>query len=271
MQPIVLAHGFIGYRRFTFWSMFSGVAAALRDRGYTALQPMTHPTAPIEERAGRLAEFIESELGPSEPFHWIGHSMGGLDGRFMASPGGLNLGHRFLTLTTLSTPHRGSPLADRIPQTARNALSFAARWGRYLFRGEQRQFLDGLAENRWSGLDQLNSRFIQSQFNPKIIDHPQVRYYSHAGVVDYSQASIANIFRRPAWRYLLDLEGENDGMVSVQSARWGEFKGVLPADHGEMVGLRIIPWVKSNFDHVAFFVKAAQELEKMEKDILSTR
>lgn len=251
------------------WSMFTGVAEALRAKGYIALQPMTHPTAPIEERAGRLAEFIERELGPSEPFHWIGHSMGGLDGRFLASPGGLNLGHRFLTLTTLSTPHHGSPIADRIPQPARTALSFAARWGRYLFREEQRQFLNDMAENCWRGLDQLSPSYIQPKFNPKIADHPKVRYYSYVGVVDYSQPSIANLFRRPAWRYLLDREGENDGMVSVQSARWGEFKGILAADHGEMVGLRIIPWIKSPFDHIAFFLKTAQELEIIEKEILT--
>lgn len=267
MQPILLAHGFIGYRKFALWSMFDGVVDALRAHGYSALQPMVHPTAPIEERAGQLVEFIQRELGPAESFHWIGHSMGGLDGRYIASPCGLNLGHRFLTLTTLSTPHYGSPLANRIPQSARRAVSFAARWGRYLFRGEQRQFLDNLAECRWDGLDQLSPSYIQMQFNPKIIDHPQVRYYSYAGAVDYSEKTFANRIRRPAWQCILNLEGANDGMVSIQSGRWGEFKGTLPADHGELVGLRIIPWVKSHFDHIGFFIELAQELGYVERII----
>ncbi|MGC9329057.1 MAG: esterase/lipase family protein, partial [Candidatus Hinthialibacter sp.] len=250
MQPIILAHGFIGYRKFMFWSMFDGVAEALRAEGYTALQPMAHPTASIEERAAQWVDFINKELGPDEPFHWIGHSMGGLDGRYIASPGGLNLGRRILTLTTLSTPHHGSPLAERIPRWVRAGLSASARAGRFFFRGEQRRFLDDLAECRWDGLNQLSPKYADSSFNPQIGDHPNVDYYSYAGSVDYSRVTWKNVFRQPVWRFMMRVDGPNDGMVSVKSAKWGEFKGIIPSDHGEMVGLRIIPWAKPSFDHI---------------------
>jgi triacylglycerol lipase len=30
-------------------------------------------------------------------------------------------------------------------------------------------------------------------------------------------------------------EGENDGLVSVESAKWGEFLGVLPLNHAEQI------------------------------------
>ncbi|MBN2329037.1 MAG: alpha/beta fold hydrolase [Candidatus Omnitrophica bacterium] len=269
MQPIILAHGFIGYRKFMFWSMFDGVAEALRAKGYTALQPVVHPTASIEERAAQWVDFIEKELGPDEAFHWIGHSMGGLDGRYIASPGGLNLGRRFLTLTTLSTPHHGSPLAERIPRWARITLSGSARAGRFFFGGDQRRFLDCLAECRWDGLEQLSPEYIDENFNPRIADHSQVRCFSYAGCVDYSRVTWKNVFRQPVWRFMKKINGPNDGMVSVESAKWGVFKGVIPCDHGEMVGLRIIPWAKQAFDHVDFFVKIARELEDVEKEILN--
>ena len=48
------------------------------------------------------------------PFHLIAHSMGGLDSRFLIShlqPEGDN---RILSLTTIGSPHHGSPIADLI-------------------------------------------------------------------------------------------------------------------------------------------------------------
>ena len=38
--------------------------------------------------------------------------------------------------------------------------------------------------------------------------------------------------------YIEAIEGDNDGLVSVNSAEWGEFLGVLPADHMDEVGHR---------------------------------
>lgn len=269
MYPIVLAHGFLGYRKIMLWSMFEGVEETLRERGYVVKMTFVHPTASIEERAGLQMEFIQRELGPDEPFHWIGHSMGGLDGRYIASPGGLNLGHRFLTLTTLSTPHHGSPLAERIPRWARLLISRAARTGRYLFSGEQRIFLNRLAEERWDGLYQLSPDYLESEFNPRIPDHPQVRYFSYAGWVDFSAPTLGNLLRRPAWKLIRNLEGDNDGMVSVQSAQWGEYKGILSCDHGEIVGLRVLPWKKSRFDHIALFLQLAHDLGTIESTLTS--
>src|SRR5205814_1408651 len=51
----------------------------------------------------------EGEL-PAGPVHVIGHSMGGLDARFMVAKLGMET--RVLSLTTVGTPHRGSPFAD---------------------------------------------------------------------------------------------------------------------------------------------------------------
>ncbi len=194
--------------------------------------------------------------------------MGGLDGRYIASPGGMNLGHRFLSLTTLSTPHHGSSIAAKIPQWVEWLLSHAAGIGRHLMSGEQRQFLDALAECNWQGLKQLTPQYMEQEFNPRITDHADVKYLSYAGLVDYSNISLSNLPRQPVWRFMKTSEGGNDCMVSVESAKWGEFKGTLPCDHGAMVGLHFIPWAKPNFDYIAFFVALAQELGKFEDDLM---
>ncbi|MFB3789164.1 MAG: lipase family alpha/beta hydrolase [bacterium] len=266
MQPVVFAHGFLGYHQFLLWEMFPRVVETLRERGIPAFRTMVHPTASIAERAEQLIQQIEERLGPSEPFHLVGHSMGGLDARYMASPNGLNQGNRILTITTISTPHRGSSLAGRIPRWLLQAASRGSIVGKYLVFGEQRRFLTTLAENRWEGLRQLTPAFLRQEFNPRIVDHPSVRYFSYAGRVDISQPTPMNWLRRPAWLYILKNDGENDGMVAIESAKWGEFKGILPADHGAQIGLRVIPGIKPSFDHLRFFMSVTRDLEAVEKN-----
>ena len=67
------------------------------------------PTAGIVHRAGQLRDYL-NQVSPIEPVHIIAHSMGGLDARYMISR--LDMADRVLSLTTIATPHRGSPFAD---------------------------------------------------------------------------------------------------------------------------------------------------------------
>jgi hypothetical protein len=79
----------------------------------------TPPTASIRERARILAKTIAA--GPAQgPIHLIGHSTGGLDARLALSPSsdlGLPLEQtawtqRVQTVTTICSPHYGTPLAS---------------------------------------------------------------------------------------------------------------------------------------------------------------
>ena len=42
-------------------------------------------------------------------------------------------------------------------------------------------------------------------------------------------------------RIVFSHEGDNDGVVSVNSAKWGEFLGAWPADHLHMINKRFTP------------------------------
>jgi hypothetical protein len=75
------------------------------------------PTASIRRRATRLAEIVAHTSG-SDPVHLLGHSTGGLDARLVASPATRGMPHSALawlphlaTVTTMNTPHFGTPLA----------------------------------------------------------------------------------------------------------------------------------------------------------------
>ena len=78
------------------------------------------PTASLTRRAARLAETIDATAGRARSrIHVIGHSSGGIDARLFASPGVTlptevnveRLAARLRTVVTVSSPHRGTPLA----------------------------------------------------------------------------------------------------------------------------------------------------------------
>ena len=102
----------------------------------------------------------------------------------------------------------------------------------------------------------LTSTYLNTIFNPATPDHPNVKYFSVAGrianmsvwhplwvpkmVRDGFEERERERLRRegsPLWRR--DEAWGNDGLVTVQSARWGEFLGSLEGcDHWDLRGAR---------------------------------
>jgi triacylglycerol lipase len=160
----------------------------------------------------QLKRFIETEYG-NEAIHLIGHSMGGLDSRYLISK--LGMENRILTLTTVGTPHRGSPFADwgvkRFSRVLRPLLRY--------FHLPHQAFFDLMTESC-------------QQFNEEVPDAPEVRYFSIAGKFD------GNLLGPEWWlpaKIVREAEGENDGVVSVASASYGESCEVWEADHLNLV------------------------------------
>jgi len=100
------------------------IAERFRARGCSAQVRIVdvHPSASIRRRAARLVRLVDESAGSDgSPIHLLGHSMGGLDVRLAASPTA-RLGDeqgdapasrlwldRLRSVTTLNTPHYGSP------------------------------------------------------------------------------------------------------------------------------------------------------------------
>jgi triacylglycerol esterase/lipase EstA (alpha/beta hydrolase family) len=154
---IVLLSGIMGFDRFFIWRMFDGVQHHFTSLGYSVIQPTISPAASIQERAQEILEKICALAGSETSLHLIGHSMGGLDARYLASPGGLKQGHRILSVTTLSTPHRGSPLAAKIPK---RLLRLVGTVSKLLYRvcplTLEKEYLKKIAQQRWEAFDQLS-------------------------------------------------------------------------------------------------------------------
>jgi hypothetical protein len=124
---VFLSPGMFGFARVASFSYFEHVARAmterfaLRGRACRVVVCDVHPTASIRRRALRLARTIrEHTQEDDEPIHIVGHSTGGLDARLVASPSvhlpglvrdDLTWLPRLRSVTTMNTPHYGTPLA----------------------------------------------------------------------------------------------------------------------------------------------------------------
>lgn len=126
-RQIYLVPGFFGFTGIGDISYFQGVEDMLRQHlreraiDATVVTCPTRPTASIRRRArDLLATVVEAGGLDADELHFIGHSTGGLDVRLLVTPGvdlddsaaEMQLALRTATVTTVATPHHGTPLAS---------------------------------------------------------------------------------------------------------------------------------------------------------------
>lgn len=73
-----------------------------------------------------------------------------------------------------------------------------------------------------SAFNALGTRSMRV-FNSEVIDREDVRYYSWGASFE---PGLLDTFKWPH-SVILAKEGPNDGLVSVSSAKWGEYRGTL--------------------------------------------
>lgn len=249
--PIVFVHGIAGFRNIGPINYWMDVPDLLRAQGFEVYVAADRPFATVAERAAQAKAQITARYPDSRvKVNVIAHSMGGLDLRYMITH--LGMGDRIASATTIGTPHRGTSCADVIGivpapvQDAINAVFMLVGW------------------DMKGAIHDLTTHYVQNVFNPATPDDPRVKYYSWAGVGDpmgtqTGHSMIIPIFW-PTWSLVDNLEGENDGLISVKSARWGQFCGTFPADHLNEIGQPLGVTLKA-FDYRAFYQKWADELE----------
>ena len=257
-SPIVLAHGLLGFDElhvggrylpgFQYWR---GIVEAFNNRGIQAITASVPASATIEERAMKLCKDIEQKAA-GRAVNIIAHSMGGLDARYLISgikPSNIQV----LSLTTISSPHHGSTFAD------------------YIFSqiGEARlpkiyKMLEKLSLET-GAFRQLTRQYMQEHFNPSVPNSEGVRYFSYGAATTHGNWSAF----KASNDILTEAEGPNDGLVSVSSSKWGEYKGTLiEVSHLDLINwtnrLRWMIWEtlgkKREFNAVAFYLSIADML-----------
>jgi triacylglycerol lipase len=230
--PIILVHGIFGFNQLTFGGLkvadyFRSVAEALRRDGHVVPEPpQLNPGGSVAERAQDLKKYLQ-DPNRGDVFdkrvNIIAHSMGGLDSRFMISK--LEMANRVHSLTTIGTPHHGSPIADLIVNDVDAALS---------------EFMEHLGVDV-QGLLDLTTDACR-RFNEQVADANGIHYFSIAGQYTPSRtAGIAHGLLGPTHDIIAKTEFNNDGLVSITSATMGR-PAWTALDAWEANHFRLVNW-----------------------------
>lgn len=259
-NPIVLAHGLMGFDELRLagrWlpgvQYWRGIKEAMLEHDIQVITTSVPTTGSVQERAEALHAEIKTKAA-GKSVNIVAHSMGGLDARFLISriqPQEFEI----KSLTTVATPHRGSCVADMV------------------FRDIGPDGIEGLykilarIKIGTGAFAQLTTTHINRGFNPVVPNDPQVRYFSYGAA---ARPHLLSVFR-VSHDLMEIIEGPNDGLVSVASSRWGEYKGTLMG----VTHLDLINWTNRlkrlaaslslltpNFNAIAFYLAVADMLAK---------
>ncbi|KAF9549459.1 hypothetical protein EC957_003848 [Mortierella hygrophila] len=324
-HPIVLCHGLFGFDKMGpdtiphlqihYWK---GVQKALTKLGAKVIVASVPKTGSIKKRAEALHRMLTNTV---EGMH------GGLDCRYLISHIH-DKNYDVKSLTTLSTPHRGSPVMDwfrdsigvghlqHAEEEAMRKLGEAARLSKaaaldlqealraYQTAGESNTSFDTTTipppfsySNQYTSTGSfagppppppspssgnpiispllnrlipyvdtpayanLTTDYCQNVFNPNTPDDPRVSYYSYGAAV--KQIPVWAPLGIP-WEIIKAREGENDGLVSTHSARWGHYVGTEDADHWDLNNrYRLkIGYDQKPFDAIDFYMNIATLMYK---------
>jgi triacylglycerol lipase len=259
--PIVLAHGIARFdlllrailddedRLEDSTHYFRCIRSTLKAKGFEAIHSSVPWAESVRNRAAALKTEVERVLSNGHrKVHIIAHSMGGLDARHMLfEHQDARIHEKIASLTTIGTPHLGTTFAD---------------WG--IEHGAAVMHI--LAMLRIDGLDGFRDLTTQAcqAFNHDWEEFGRgcgVKFQTFAGIQD-----LAFIFEplKPSWALIFAKEGANDGLVSLESARWKEqyFKKEIEADHLNQIG-----WWDPNDQHRFAHGRPGATRQQMEQRI----
>lgn len=255
--PILLVHG-VFFRDFRFFNYWGRIPYALKQNGAVFYYGSQQSAASVASCGQELTERIRAIVQETgcEKVNIIAHSKGGLDSRYAISACGAF--PCVASLTTINTPHRGCIFADylldKIPEKVQKSVARKYNTALKKFGDTDPDFL--------SAVQDLTASACALR-NEKLPNHPAVWYQSVG-----SQMNCASSGRFPlnmAYPLVRHFDGANDGLVSMESACWGdhfirlsvpEGRGI---SHGDMIDLNRENI--SGFDIREFYVNLVADLK----------
>lgn len=263
-----------------------GIKEALENLGSTVFIAKVPAFGDIKSRAISLDKFIEKQCkmlrkteskssiynNPNEDnstfkdkhepikVNLISHSMGGLDSRYLISKihNNNNVNYKVASLTTISTPHHGSECADFLVDLIGNNSVLKKLCPPSIF--------------------QMTTSNMK-KFNEMVKNDPNVQYFSFGARFNprwYNLFSLTWLVMKykiekeqsDRFRHLID----NDGLVSVESSKWGEYISTLDeVDHLDLINWtnkarsifdKVMFAQSPNFNPIALYLEIADQLSK---------
>lgn len=252
--PLLLVHG-VGFRDFHYFNYWGRIPRELKRNGAQVYYGHQEAWGTVEDNAEILRRKIFAicqETG-AKKVNIIAHSKGGLDARYLISR--LSMAPFVATLTTINTPHRGSALVEWLMKLPDGIYRMVCRWIDSYFKA-----LGDTKPNAYQASRQLSCHYARA-FNELYPDAAGVYYQSYASLMKHGFSS--KLLCIPYW-ILKHIDAPNDGLVTVESAQWANFRGVVTnrylrgISHGDMIDLTREDY--REFNVLEFYVRLVKEL-----------
>ena len=213
--PIILAHG-IALKDYKLFKAFGRIEKVLKESGYLVYTSTADGFGSIENNAEQLKMQVQTilEIHGVEKVNIIAHSKGGLDTRYMIDH--LGMGDKVASVTFLCTPHKGSQIATKLyalPKWIRNPWAKILDFWYRLFGDKNPDSLTvckqllASSDDLLGGYSAVDGIFMQS----------------FSTVLEKSRDDFVMGIPLKFSRYYE--KGDSDGMVSVESSKFAEYKG----------------------------------------------
>ena len=212
--PIILVHGIVAHDRGGFIPFWGRIPEKLLENGEKIYYGNTDSLGDYKSNARILKFSIDKVLQEtkSKKINIIAHSKGGIDSRYCIWK--YNYGEKVASLTTISTPHNGSEIADLIYKQKRLLYN---------------KIVDKILKIFWKFYGDINPDPLNvnhqltttqmREFNNKIIADSNVFYQS---LYTTMRNPFDDILFFYSFLYLKIISGENDGIISEKSVKWGD-------------------------------------------------
>lgn len=267
--PIVLIHGFMGFDSILGLQYFFQIPHLLREQGARVYVAQVNPSQTTEYRGEQLLAQLKQWAARDgvQKFNLIGHSHGGPTARYAAAVAS----DMVASVSSVGGAHYGSPIADQMaPNTAPDgAFHRSATMGLRLINwlaggapgtGKDTRLLTALGALSTAGSAIFNAKFPEGAHQG--VGASGIRYFSVTGISvktnawDVSDAVLVHMasYFEPGQL--------TDGMVSQQSARWGEvLRDDYPWNHLDEINQIFGLVGKGAPDPKAFYLQHANRLK----------
>lgn len=262
--PIILAHGMGASAEILgivdYWG---GLDDVLEDEGADVYITSVNGMDSTANKATDFkAQFLQIlAVSGASKANIIGHSHGTIYTRYAIS--NLGLSSKVASHTSIAGPHRGSAVADAVVGIVPDSLEWLV--------GDTMDFIYAFlfGDTNPNSLDNaydVTRPYMTNTFNPNTPDMDGIYYQSWAGKIKTMAVNARNWYFIGTWPLLLAYEGANDGLVSVNSAKWGTFRGTedgswysAGVDHLNIVGMPF--GLTPGFDRDEFYIDLVSELK----------
>ena len=220
----------------------------------------------VKDNADIIAQSLDKalEITGAEKVNILAHSKGGLEARYLVNHGYKD---KIASITTIDTPHHGSRSVDFLMKTPKPIVKLAA-FGTDVWM----RILGDKHPSSYECFELFTTK-IADRFNS---DNPTPDNIYCQSYAFKCNGAFSDPFFCITYPVVRRFDGDNDGLVSVSSATWENFKGVHTSpsrrgiSHADVVDIRRMRFTSRApetedqvSDIVVFYVNVIRELKEL--------